>query len=109
MRCWYYESRALRFAGKVRAGFTPRVRREVAAALKPLRASPCPFVDLPNTRTDRWGDGVTAQQMAGMQWVKPSLVAQIQFVEWTAEGRLRHASFLGLRVDKPAKAVRRET
>lgn len=105
----YYERRALRFAGKVRAGFTPHVRREVATALKPLHASQCPFVDLPNTKTDRWGGGVTAEQMAEMQWVKPVLVAQIQFVEWTAEGRLRHAAFLGLRVDKQAKAVQRET
>lgn len=104
----YYERRALRFAGKIRAGFTPRVRRDVATALKPLHALPCPFVDLPNTKTDRWGGGVTAEQMAGMQWVTPSLVAQIKFVEWTAEGRLRHAAFLGLRVDKPAKTVRRE-
>ena len=38
-----------------------------------------------------------------MQWVKPELVAQIRFVEWTAEGRLRHAAFLGLRPDKSAR------
>ena len=43
-----------------------------------------------------------------MQWVKPELVAQIRFVEWTAEGRLRHAAFLGLRSDKSAREVRRE-
>ena len=105
----YHEGKALRFAGKIRAGFTPHIRRDVAAALKPLHAARCPFADLPNTKTDRWGGGVTAEQMAEMQWVKPSLVAQIQFVEWTAEGRLRHAAFLGLRGDKPAKDVRRET
>ena len=43
-----------------------------------------------------------------MQWVKPELVAQIRFVEWTAEGRLRHAAFLGLRSDKSAREVRRK-
>ena len=43
-----------------------------------------------------------------MQWVRPKLVAQIRFVEWTAEGRLRHAAFLGLRLDKDADGVRRE-
>jgi bifunctional non-homologous end joining protein LigD len=43
-----------------------------------------------------------------MRWVKPELVAQIQFVEWNAEGRLRHAAFRGLRSDKSANAVRRE-
>jgi bifunctional non-homologous end joining protein LigD len=46
--------------------------------------------------------------MAEMDWVRPELVAQIRFVEWTAEGRLRHAAFLGLREDKPAKDVCRE-
>ena len=43
-----------------------------------------------------------------MPWVTPELVAQILFVEWTAEGRLRHAAFLGLRPDKDAEGVRRE-
>jgi bifunctional non-homologous end joining protein LigD len=45
---------------------------------------------------------VTAEEMQEMQWVKPELVAQIRFVEWTAEGRLRHAAF------KSAREVRRE-
>jgi bifunctional non-homologous end joining protein LigD len=47
----YHVGRSLRFAGKVRAGFTPHVRRDVAAALKRLSAARCPFVDLPNTKT----------------------------------------------------------
>jgi len=51
---------------------------------------------------------VTADEMREMQWVRPELVAQIRFVEWTAEGRLRHAAFLGLRSDKSAREVRRE-
>jgi len=41
--------------------------------------------------------------------VKPTLLAQIRFVEWTADGHLRHAAFLGLRTDKAARGVRRET
>jgi bifunctional non-homologous end joining protein LigD len=65
-------------------------------------------VDLPNSNSDRWGGGVTAKEMREMQWVKPELVAQIRFVEWTAEGRLRHAAFLALRSDKNAREVRRE-
>jgi ATP dependent DNA ligase C terminal region len=68
----------------------------------------CPFVDLPNPKSSRWGGGVTAGEMREMQWVKPKLVAQVRFVEWTAEGRLRHAAFLGLRPDKSAREVRRE-
>jgi bifunctional non-homologous end joining protein LigD len=46
--------------------------------------------------------------MSEMNWTRPKLVAQIRFVEWTAEGRLRHAAFLGLRDDKAARDVRRE-
>ena len=104
----YHVGRQLRFAGKVRAGFTPRLRREVAGELKPSHVDKCPFVDLPHSRTSRWGGGVTAEQMAEMQWVRPALVAQIRFVEWTGEGHLRHAAFLGLRKDKRASDVRRE-
>lgn len=104
----YYEGVNLRFAGKVRAGFTPHVRREVAAHLRPHHAARCPFVDLPNAKASHWGGGVTAEQMREMQWVKPTVVAQVRFVEWTAEGHLRHAAFLGLRDDKQAKDIRRE-
>jgi bifunctional non-homologous end joining protein LigD len=43
-----------------------------------------------------------------MRWIRPELVAQVRFVEWTAEGRLRHAAFLGLRADKLTAEVRRE-
>jgi bifunctional non-homologous end joining protein LigD len=50
----------------------------------------------------------TGSLMRAIQWVKPELVAQIRFVEWTGEGRLRHAAFLGLRQDKSAKDVVRE-
>jgi bifunctional non-homologous end joining protein LigD len=104
----YHDAGRLRFAGKVRAGFTPHVRREVFAAVTPLHGTRCPFVDLPNSKSSHWGGGVTAEQMAEMQWVKPVLVAQIRFVERTADGHLRHAAFLGLRADKRASAVRRE-
>jgi bifunctional non-homologous end joining protein LigD len=99
----------LRFAGKVRAGFTPHLRRQVCAQLGPLHVERCPFVDLPNSKTTHWGGGVTAEQMREMQWVTPALVAQIRFVEWTADGHLRHAAYMGLRTDKKAHAVRRET
>jgi bifunctional non-homologous end joining protein LigD len=105
----FYDGRALRFAGKVRAGFTPHTRRQVFAKLEPLHVAKCPFIDLPNSKTSHRGGGVTAEQMGEMQWVRPRLVAQIRFVEWTADDHLRHAAFLGLREDKDAKEVRRET
>jgi DNA ligase D-like protein (predicted ligase) len=103
----FYDGKSLHFAGKVRAGFTPHVRREVSAQVKGLHSTRCPFVDLPSSKTSHWGGGVTAEQMREMQWLRPALVAQIRFVEWTAEGHLRHAAFLGLRTDKNASAVTR--
>src|SRR4051794_37541707 len=104
----YYEGKELLFAGKVRAGFTPAVRREVVAALKPLHVAQCPFANLPNAKTSRWEGGVTAEQMSEMQWVSPRVVAQVRFVEFTADGRLRHPAFLGLRTDTSPRRVRRE-
>lgn len=104
-----YDGKQLRFAGKVRAGFTPRVRRDVFAEAQRLHAARCPFVDLPNAKPSRWGGGVTAEQMLEMQWLKPSLVAQVRFVEWTSDGHLRHAAFVGLRTDKDPRGIRRET
>jgi len=104
----YYEGRDLLFAGKVRAGFTPHVRREVFAQLKSLEIDRCPFVDLPNSKASHWGAGVTQDQMKEMHWLKPQLVTQIRFVEWTSDGHLRHAAFLGVRDDKQPNDVRRE-
>jgi len=104
----YYKGKELRFAGKVRAGLIPHLRREVLGKLKPLQVQECPFANLPDTDFGRWGAGITADQMREMHWTKPQLVAQIRFVEWTAENRLRHSAFLGLRLDKSARQVRQD-
>ena len=95
----------MRFAAKVRADLIPHLRRSLLEALKPLRTTQCPFFNLPDADTSRWGGGVTAEEMSQLQWTKPQLVVQTQFVEWTAENRLRHAKFLGLREDKSARDV----
>ena len=105
----YYDDKLLLFAAKVRAGMVPHVRRELLKKLKPLSIQSCPFANLPDSGPGRWGAGVTAQQMTEMQFVRAELVAQIRFVEWTAEGRLRHARYFGLRTDKPARDVTRES
>jgi len=104
-----YDGRRLVFAGKVRAGMNPPVRRLLFDALTPLHTSACPFVDLPIGKSNRWGMGITPEELAELQWVKPLLVVQIRFVEWTADGMLRHSAFLGVRTDKASRTVRRET
>src|SRR6185436_7324015 len=104
----YYEGKQLLFASKLRNGLIPHTRREVLAKLKPLHIEKCPFANLPSEGDSRWGGGVTAEQMHEMQWVKPEVVVQVRFVEWTAEGRLRLPKFLGVRMDKKASHVTRE-
>src|SRR5262245_44491178 len=105
----YYERKALRLAAKVRAGLTPHLRRTLFEHLASLHTGRCPFSDLPNTeRKSMWGEGITPEDMTTFQWVKPKLVVQVRFVEWTADGHLRHAAFLGVRDDKAAAAARRE-
>jgi bifunctional non-homologous end joining protein LigD len=104
----YYAGKKLQFAGKVRAGFTPHIRRELLERLRPMATATCPFANLPDESPGRWGGGISAEQMREMQWTKPKLVAQIRFTEWTADNRLRHAAFLGLRFDKAATEVYRE-
>jgi bifunctional non-homologous end joining protein LigD len=105
----FYAGKELRFAGKMRAGLVPHLRRELVRKLKPLHTAQCPFVNLPDTKQSRWGGGITAEQMQEMRWAKPKIVVQVRFLEWTAEGRLRHATYLGERADKEARGVRRES
>jgi bifunctional non-homologous end joining protein LigD len=103
-----YEGRRLMFAGKVRAGFTPHTRADVFEAIAPLRAARCPFANLPSSRTGHWGEGVTAEDMQTLAWVKPAVVVEVAFTEWTRDLNLRHAAYVGIRRDKRARDVRRE-
>ena len=104
----YYENKKLRFAARVRAGFTAAQRAALFELLHPLKVEKCPFTDLPSSRTGHWGEGVTAEDMKILKWVKPTLVAEIAFTEWTRDGNLRHSAFVGLRTDKDARGVVRE-
>jgi len=56
-----------------------------------------------------WGQGITKEKMNDCRWVKSATVAEIEFAEWTPDERLRHAAFVGLRSDKIAAQVVRET
>jgi bifunctional non-homologous end joining protein LigD len=104
----YYENKQLRFAARVRSGFTAPQRAALFELLRPLKVETCPFTDLPSTRTGHWGEGVTVEDMKILKWVKPTLVAEIAFTEWTRDGNLRHSAFVGMRSDKDARAVVRE-
>lgn len=87
-----YEEGALRYSGKVGTGFDGRTLKTVAAAMAPLAAAE-PAAAVP------------AAARRGAHWLRPELVAEVAFAEFTAEGSVRHARFLGLRSDKPAREV----
>src|SRR5688500_3644927 len=62
----------------------------------------------PEAKSGRWGQGLTKAKMAECQWLKPVLVGQFEFLEWTGDNQLRHSKFVGLREDKKATDVVRE-
>ena len=104
----YYENRVLRFGGRVRSGFTRAQRAALFERLKAIATSKCPFADLPTGKTTHWGEGVTEEDMKKLRWVRPKMIAEIAFTEWTRDGHLRHSRFIGLRDDKDPKEVVRE-
>jgi bifunctional non-homologous end joining protein LigD len=105
----YYEGKDLIFIAKIRNGFTPALRLEIAKSFPRLRTSVCPFANLPEPASARRGEAITADVMKKIQWLRPKLVAQIEFTEWTAGNHLRHSKFVGLRNDKKATEVIKET
>jgi bifunctional non-homologous end joining protein LigD len=104
-----YEKRHLVYVAKVKNGFGAHQRIEIFAALRELHTTKCPFTNLPQTGSKRWGEVLTAEKMKECRWVKPQLVCQIAFVEWTNAGNLRHCTFIAMREDKPASEVVRQT
>ena len=92
----YHEDGVLRYGGKVGRASTPRRCGRCASAWPRSRSRPRPSASR------------SSPGRAGTHWVRPELVAQVGFAEWTAAGRLRQPRFLGLREDKPAAEVVRE-
>jgi bifunctional non-homologous end joining protein LigD len=93
-----YDGDELRFAGKVGTGFDQATLEDLHRRLKPLELRASPFANPPR--------GAEAR---GVHWVEPELVAEFSFAQWTDDGKLRHASYQGLRIDKAAREVVRET
>ncbi len=80
---YYDDAGKLVFAAKTRNGFTPASRDQIFRRFKGLQSDRCPFVNLPEKRLGRWGQGITAEKMSECVWLRPSLVVQFEFVEWT--------------------------
>ncbi|MGK4567944.1 DNA ligase D [Flavobacterium sp. 3HN19-14] len=92
--CGYYENGELLYSGKVGSGFDDESLSEMKKKLEKLEIDKSPFKENPRER--------------GVHWVKPQLVAQIKFSEWTETNSMRHPVFLGLREDKKAGEVKKE-
>jgi bifunctional non-homologous end joining protein LigD len=93
----FYTGKDLVYCGRVGTGFTSTSLRQIQAELAKRAVDSPPFVNPP-----------TATSRRGVTWVRPELVAEVEFTEWTNDGQLRHPSFQGLREDKPAQSVVRE-
>ncbi len=104
----YYKDRDLIYVARVRHGFVPASRRQMFEKLRLLVIPERPFVNLPEKHRSRWGEGLTADDMKKCVWVRPKLVAQIEFLEWTESDHLRHSKFVGLREDKDPSSVVKE-
>jgi DNA ligase D-like protein (predicted ligase) len=104
----YYDAQKLIYAARTRNGFTPALRADLMQRFRALETDKCPFDNLPEARTGRWGAGLTAAKMGDCRWLKPVLVGHFEFTEWTPENHLRHSRFMGLREDKNAEEVLRE-
>jgi bifunctional non-homologous end joining protein LigD len=90
-----YDTRGLVYVGHTGTGFNERELARVMKLLRTLETSTCPFTERPRTNERP-------------HWVEPKLVAQIRFTEWTADAKLRHPVYLGLRDDKNPRDVFRE-
>lgn len=104
----YYAGGELRYVARVRNGFVPELREAVFKRFRDLEIDSCPFGNLPQKDRGRWGYGLTAEKMKDCRWLKPQLIAQIEFAEWTEGDHLRHSKFVALRDDKNPREVVRE-
>jgi len=81
----YCDGPKLRYVARTRNGFTPASREQLFQRFKGLETTECPFMNLPEARSGRWGQGLTAEKMTECVWLKPVLVGQFEFLEWTPD------------------------
>ena len=101
---YYTPKGELLFAGRAGTGFSDRVLRSLSAKLKTLARTGTPLARLPPPTANRYGFGKPFR-WTNVRWVNPKLVAEVTYLEWTADAILRHVVFEGLREDKPAREV----
>jgi DNA ligase D-like protein (predicted ligase) len=104
----YYEGDRLLYVARTRNGFTPALRSRLMDRFRGLGVEKCPFANLPEARRGRWGQGLTAAKMEECRWLKPEVVGQFEFAEWTPDDHLRHSRFVALSDDKEPREVGRE-
>lgn len=104
----YWEGDRLMYAARTRSGFTPAVRDQLQQRFRGLETPECPFANLPEARAGRWGEGLTAVKMKNCRWLRPVLVGQFEFVEWTQDKHLRHSRFVALQDPKDAGTIKRK-
>jgi bifunctional non-homologous end joining protein LigD len=92
-----YRGADLVYVARTRNGFTPLSRDQLWRLFRGLETADCSFVNLPEKHAGRWGYGLTADKMQQCRWLKPQLIALVEFVEWTPDNHLRHARFVRLR------------
>jgi bifunctional non-homologous end joining protein LigD len=99
----YHEGSELKYAGNVGTGWNARTGRDLHARLTKLEVAE-PLFDAESLKPGRW----SRRTAGGERWVRPELVAEVSFAEWTPDNHVRQAVFQGLRLDKPAASVTRE-
>jgi ATP-dependent DNA ligase len=87
----YYRDDDLVYVARTRNGFVPASRRRLFEKLRPLVTADCPFVNLPETRKARRGEALTAEKMKKCVWVRPEVVAQIEFLAFHRRARFPEA------------------
>jgi bifunctional non-homologous end joining protein LigD len=97
------------YAARTRNGFTPAARAGLMNRFQGLESERCPFANLPEPKSGRWGAGLTTAKMKECRWLKSVLVGQFEFLEWSSDNHLRHSRFIALREDKMASNVVRES